>query len=63
MNENKQGLTDAVTEALKMLDEIPLEEWNTKSGKHGRVVDYRMEAYQDVVVYEDGTEERFDIGD
>ena len=63
MNENKQGLTDAVTEALKMLDEIPLEEWNTKNGKHGRVVDYRMEAYQDVVVYEDGTEERFDIGD
>lgn len=54
---------DIVFDALKMLDETPLEEWGNRIGKHGRVVDYRMEAYQDVVVYEDGTEERFDIGD
>lgn len=30
---------------------------------HGKIVDYRQEAYHDVHVYEDGFEERFYIGD
>ena len=35
----------------------------TKQSEHGKVVDYRMEAYCDVMVYEDGYEERYYIGD
>ena len=33
------------------------------SSDHGKVVDYRFEAFFDVLVYEDGYEERFYIGD
>lgn len=30
---------------------------------HGKVVDFRQEAFYDVTVYEDGYEDRFYIGD
>lgn len=36
---------------------------NKKPNPHGKVIDRRCEAYHDVVVYEDGYEERFYIGD
>ena len=33
------------------------------TGEHGKMIDYRFEAYYDVKVYEDGYEEWFYIGD
>ena len=33
------------------------------TGKHGKCIDYRQEAYHDVHVYEDGHEERIYICD
>ena len=47
------------------IDETELEKRLGKPRKnpHGEVVERRMEAYHDVVVYEDGYEERYDIGD
>jgi hypothetical protein len=32
-------------------------------GEHGRCIDIRLDAYNDVYVFEDGYEERFYIGD
>lgn len=37
--------------------------WEEMYRLHGPVVDYRMESYHDVRVYEDGYEERMYIGD
>ena len=47
------------------IDETELEKRLGKPRKnpHGEVVERRMEAYHDVVVYEDGYEERYYIGD
>lgn len=42
---------------------IGLKENTTESKEHGKVVEYRQEAYCDVKVYEDGYEERFYIGE
>ena len=39
-------------------------EWKKRpTNPHGAVIERRMEAYHDVIVYEDGYEERFYIGD
>lgn len=35
----------------------------TKQFEHGKVIDFKMEAYHDVIIYEDGHEERFYICD
>lgn len=48
--------------------EITEDELGKRFGKprknpHGNVVERRMEAYHDVVVYEDGYEDRYYIGD
>lgn len=37
--------------------------WEEMRRLHGPIVDYRMEAYHDVRVYEDGYEDRMYIGD
>lgn len=37
--------------------------YETKQSEHGQLIDYRLEAYCDVMVFEDGYEVRYDIGD
>lgn len=37
--------------------------WEEMHRLHGAIVEYRMEAYHDVKVYEDGYEDRMYIGD
>ena len=38
-------------------------EINMGDAVHGKVIDFRFDAYHDVTVYEDGYEEKYYIGD
>lgn len=62
----KQNPADAVAELLAWLDgdEHALDNWpEQEESEHGPVVEYRQDAYNDYIVYADGYEERFYIGD
>ena len=53
-------LSKDISDALDLLDQDAAPEI---VGEHGRVVERRQEAYHDVIVYEDGYEESYYIGD
>ena len=62
----KKTADDAVKDLLAWMDgdEHALDGWNEPAeGEHGPVVMYRQDAYHDVLIYADGFEERFYIGD
>lgn len=62
----KQNPADAVAELLAWLDgdEHALDNWpEQEESEHSPVVEYRQDAYNDFIVYADGYEERFYIGD
>lgn len=45
-------------------DENHFKDWEEPTpSEHGKVVDYRCEAFYDVTVYEDGYEDRYYVGD
>lgn len=53
-----------MTEIEKALDLFfAYQEEPESTSKHGKVVEYRFDAYNDIKVYEDGHEERYYIGD
>ena len=57
---------DAVNDLLAWLDgdEHALDGWPVPAeSEHGPVIGYRQDAYNDITVFADGFEERFDIGD
>jgi len=57
------GLPKQIEEALDLMDTDPRDLPPLKPGQHGKVVERRWEPFHDVIVYEDGYEERFYIGD
>lgn len=57
---------DAVNDLLAWWngDEHALDNWpEPQESEHGPVIGYRQDAYHDVIVYADGYEEKFYIGD
>ena len=56
-------LLDRTLEYLETGDERLLSPIPETKNPHGRVVDYRFEAFHDVIEYEDGHIEYFPIGD
>ena len=46
-----------------VVEDMTGENTSLQSQTHGRLVEYRFDAYHDVKVYEDGYEEKYYIGD
>ena len=61
--ETKSGLPKHIEEALDLMDKDPKDLPPLQPGPHGKVVERRQEAFHDVIIYEDGYEEFYDIGD
>lgn len=52
-----------IFEALDLLDTVPEEEWGTKEGEHGKLVNVKHLSFHDMYYYEDGHVEAIYIGD